>query len=254
MCGDFNGGPECGAVRLLEDGHLDETFLEDGEAVVTTRKVLRLEKPLVDVMATGDRPPPATLVVSELISTMAGAGDGTIYENPKLSQGMLDRLHRIYANMATQDSPSGSKVMGLADVERWLVTINGQLGRGSEYREAAKQMGWKDDGNGDGSEGFEAVKERIKLPQSGVLSVDGFVNVYQAELRQGKFWGISYDMAVLGEQLPDVGLFQSRYDRMYCSTVVETQAIMDFSCDTPCPSAVEPSDHLPIAAMFSIPR
>ncbi|GKY93184.1 hypothetical protein MPSEU_000286300 [Mayamaea pseudoterrestris] len=253
VCGDFNGGLECGAVRLLEDRKLDETFLEDGEPVVSSRKELRLEQPLVDVMATvTHREPPATLVVSELISTMVESGDGTSYENPKLSVSMLERLRRIHDRMATTVSPLGEKVMSVEDVEGWLIKINGQLGRGSEFREAAKQMGWKDDGKSDGKGGSDAAKDRIKLPQDGVLNYDGFVNVYQAELRQGKFWGIAYDMAVLGEPLPDVGLFQSRYDRMYCSAVVKPYAVMDFLCDAPCPNKDEPSDHLPIAASFSI--
>jgi hypothetical protein len=256
VCGDFNGGPECGAVRLLEDGYLDADFSEDGEPVVSSRKELRLEKPLVDVMATVDRLPPATLVVSELISTMVEptSEGATAYENPKLSQGMLERLQRIYERLATDDASSGGKVMGLSDVERWLETINGQVGRGSEFREAAKQMGWKDTAKGDASDNFEAIKQRIKLPPDGTLSLEGFVNVYEAELRQGKFWGIAYDMAVLGEALPDVGLFQSRYDRMYCSQVAQVDAVMDFSCSIPCPNAKEPSDHLPIAASFSISR
>ena len=49
VCGDFNGGPECGAVRFLEDGYIDETFREDGGPVSSGRKDLPLTEPLKDV-------------------------------------------------------------------------------------------------------------------------------------------------------------------------------------------------------------
>lgn len=253
VCGDFNGGAECGAVRYLEDGFVDESFLEDGEAIVSSRKEMPLKHPLVDAMVQVDRDPPSTLVVSELISSLIESDERTAYDDPQLSKGMLDRLRRIYDKFAAETTATGDSVMGLSDVEQWLVTINKQLGRGSEYREAAKQMGWKDDKESDDQEGHEAVKTRITLPPGGVLTFEGFHNVYLAELRQGKFWGIAYDMAILGEPLPEIGLFQSRYDRMYTSTAIETVAVMDFSCNAPCPNELEPSDHLPIAGLFSLP-
>ena len=49
VCGDFNGGEECGAVRYLEDGFIDEKFREDGEPVSSGRKNMPLSKPLKDV-------------------------------------------------------------------------------------------------------------------------------------------------------------------------------------------------------------
>jgi hypothetical protein len=193
-------------------------------------------------MTTVDREPPPTLVVSELISTVV-QGEGA-YENPKLSQQMLDRLERIYSRFASQQTDSGSRVMSVQDVETWLIAINNELGRGSEYRQAAREMGWRSDGDDD--------KAKIKLPPGGLLSLEGFINVYESELRQGKFWSLAYDMAVLGEPLPDVGVFEARYDRMYCSAAVRTTAVMDFTCSVPCPNKDEPSDHLCIAASFEI--
>jgi len=201
-----------------------------------------LENPLADVMDSIDRPPPPTLVVPELISIMV---KGSVYENARLSDDMINRLTRIYSRFATQTSDT--KVMNLQDVERWLIMINRQLGRGSEYREAARQMGWKEE-TARGEDG----KPRIELPANGLLSLEGFINVYQAELRQGKFWGIAYDMAALEEPLPDVGVFQARFDRMYCSEAVEPTAVMDFLCTEPCPNGKQPSDHLPVAAAFTI--
>jgi hypothetical protein len=187
-------------------------------------------------------------VVRELISLMV---KGDAYENPQLSDDVVERLTRIYNSFATLETDSGSRVMQVADVERWLVAINGQVGRGSEFREAALQMGWTE---GSATMFDDDGKARIGLPSGGNLSLSGFLNVYQIELRQGKFWGIAYDLAALGEPLPNAGVFQSRFDRMYCSAVVEPTTVMDFLCSDPCPNDREPSDHLPVAAAFTLNR
>jgi hypothetical protein len=190
--------------------------------------------------AVASREPPATLVVNELISLLVHEGHEA-YENPTLSNDMKERLERIYNRLATEQTDSGARVMNVQDVEQWLIAINGAVGRGSEFREAARKMGWK--GHDD---------KPTKLPSGGLLSLKGFVGIYEAELKAGKFWGIAHDMAVLGEPLPDAGVFQSRYDRIYCSAAAKPTAIMDFPCNRPCPNNDEPSDHLPIAASFSI--
>lgn len=255
VCGDFNGGRECAAVRYLEDGLVESSFLEDGEAVSSKPVVMPLSKPLIDAVATiVDREPPATLVVPELISLMvkSSSDSSTAYENPKLSDIMLERLQRIYKRYATD--PSGQ--MNVHDVERWLTDINGKVGRGSEFREAAKQMGWTDPNPELSSEDAENIvsvedlKARIQLPPDGFLPLSGFIHVYEEELRGGKFWGIAHDMAVLGEALPDAGVFRARFDRIYCSQALQVTAVIDTTCTTPCPNEVEPSDHLPVAAAF----
>lgn len=249
VCGDFNGGHECGAVRYLEDGKVDESFVEDGDQVSSRLKAMPFAQPLTDVMTTVDRPPPSTLVVPELISLMV---KGIAFDHAELSDEVVTRLTRIYDRLATHAPPSSTqRVMSPQDVERWMIATNGQLGRGSEFREAARQMGWKESNPEAAS---EEPKERIVLPPGGLLSLDGFVQVYQKELDAGKFWGIANDMAVLGEPLPDAGVFQSRYDRMYCSAGVQTTAVMDFLCSVPCPNNKEPSDHLPVAAAFTIKK
>lgn len=245
VCGDFNGGDECGALRYLEDGQVDETFIEDGEPVTSSKKVMPLASPLIDVTkAAAEREPPPTLVVPELIGRMV---EGDAYENPKLSKSMIVRLTSIYGRLAS-NGDGDAKRMNVKDVKKWLTLINLQLGRGDEFREAARQMGWTDSLL-EGS--FQEQKARIQLPPEGLLTLDGFIQVYQAELERGKFWGIAHDMAVLGEPLPDAGVFEARFDRLYCSAAVKPRAVVDTACKLPCPNQVEPSDHLPVAAVFS---
>lgn len=247
ICGDFNGGIECGAVRFLEEGFVDASFLEDGEQVSSNRKELPMKSPLQDVMSCTEHSPPPTMVVAELISQLVQGGDSG-YENPILSPGVVDRLKRIYNARASQED-GGAKNMSRQDVHQWLVDINGQVGRGDEYREAARQMGWTPPHD---SEGLSAddLKKRITLPENGVLTLEGFIAVYQRELNGGKFWGINHDLSILGEPLEDLGLFTARYDRMYCSEALRPIAILHFECDKPCPNDNEPSDHLPVAACF----
>ena len=40
-------------------------------------------------------------------------------------------------------------------------------------------------------------KYRVQIPEDGVLTLEGFTDVYQQELARGKFWGIAHDMDVL---------------------------------------------------------
>lgn len=240
VCGDFNGGQECGAVQYLEQGFIDETWIEDGDPVSSGRKEMPLAKPMIDVTTSvEDRAPPPTLVVPELISSMMAVGTD---DSPELSQDMVERLGRIHANLSSDNIN-----MSYEDVERWLVLINKQVGRGDEYREAARQMGWKDPNP---KTSFENQKARIELPKAGVLSLEGFVEVYRKELRAGKFWGVAHDMAVLGDPLPDIGVFTGRYDRMYHSQSITPTAVLDTTSEVACPNANEPSDHLPVAASF----
>ena len=49
VCGDFNGGSECGAVQYLEVGEVGPTFIEDGEPVSSKVKKSPLSHPMVDV-------------------------------------------------------------------------------------------------------------------------------------------------------------------------------------------------------------
>jgi hypothetical protein len=206
VCGDFNGGQDCGAVQYLEKGSIGPDFLEDGDAVSSKEKLLPLSSPMIDAVAADglvDRTPPATLVVSELISLMVDDGKvETCYINPHFSTVVLERLHRIYNNLASVSGEGSAKQMGKADVERWLTIINGKVGRGTEFRNAAKFMGWappteleeSGDESRNTSNKSDKKEERppIVIPDDGILTLDDFVAVYLSELREGKFWGSEY--------------------------------------------------------------
>lgn len=270
-CGDFNGGSESGAVRLLSDGIIGPDFLEDGEQVSSKEKVLPLSSPLIDAVDTDEldrdgAPPPPTLVVPELISLMfEKVEDESCYEDPHFSQDLLDRFERIYESFATvpvvQSDGVSRMQMGKSDAERWLALINLQVGRGSEFRTAAKSMGWvapqveseSDDENKKNNDAKKkAERPPIVIPDDGILSLEGFKDVYLDELRQGKFWGIAWDLARLGESLPVQDVFEARYDRVYCSSSLRPVAVMDTVSTLSCPNKAEPSDHLPVAVSFQV--
>jgi len=254
VCGDFNGSKECGAVHLVETASIDEKFLEDGEQVSSKVKSLPIP-PLIDAMATGrgeDEEPPATLVVPELISLMTQAGVEDAYANPQFSDGVTDRLKRIYKRFATKHDKDQTQLqMSKEDVAKWLTVINLQVGRGTEFRNAAKYMGWADTSKEiDGEQMNKSERPPIYIPDDGVLTLSDFINVYLDELKQGKFWGIAWDLAALGEPLPISEVFRARYDRMYCSVALQPAVVLDTVSDVACPNEHEPSDHLPVCASF----
>ena len=214
VCGDFNGGQECGAVEYLENGSVGPDFLEDGEPVSSKVKTLPLSSPMKDVTCSdedglkriNDEPPP-TLVVSELISLMIEGGDiETCFIDPKFSQDVIKKLERIYQRFATfqTDKDTNCMQMGKSDVERWLTLINGRVGRGTEFRNAAKFMGWVepaiqesesavgDSNHSDSLAGKKPERPPITIPDDGILTLDGLIGVYLDELKQGKFWGSKY--------------------------------------------------------------
>ena len=203
----------------------------------------------------GGGPAPATLIVPEIISLMIDQKDAeTAYSDPQFSTDVLDSLHRIYYRFATTQSPDASpeqKIesmhMGKADVEQWLNIINLRVGRGTEFRNAAKRMGW-DELSVENTMNDERAP--IFIPDNGILTLENFVSVYLDELRQGKFWGIAWDLAALDEPLAVNDVFRARYDRIYCSQSLQPAAVMDTLSDAACPNEFEPSDHLPVCASF----
>jgi hypothetical protein len=266
VCGDFNGGQECGAIQYLESGSIGPDFLEDGDQVSSNEKILPIP-PLTDAAVNINRGgegalPPATLVVPELISYMIENkrdDDGTTttaYKDPHFSEDVINRLRRIYSNFATTICDTTAEIqMGKNDVERWLTVINLCVGHGTEFRNAAKYMGWVEPILVTNEEINKDDRPPIIIPDNGILTLDDFIGVYIYELRQGKFWGIAWDLASLGEPCPGGvnDIFRERYDRIYASQSLLPVAVLDTISDKACPNEYEPSDHLPVCASF-LPR
>ncbi|KAK1748621.1 hypothetical protein QTG54_000560 [Skeletonema marinoi] len=171
-------------------------FIEDGEQVSSKAKKLPLSAPLndaIDMDREDDNPVPSTLVVPELISIMIDQGNiETAYMEPQFSQQVIDRLTRIYKRLQKTHLDPNDK--------------------GGQFRNAAKYMGWKEPP----TDPDEKKEDRppIVIPDDGVLTFSDFVAVYLDELRQGKFWGIAWDLAKLDEPLDVDEVFQARYDRI----------------------------------------
>ena len=51
-------------------------------------------------------------------------------------------------------------------------------------------------------------------------------------MKRGKLWGIANDLAALGEPVPDVGVFRARFDRIYNSSMLQPEAVIDFCSPT----------------------
>jgi endonuclease/exonuclease/phosphatase family metal-dependent hydrolase len=253
VCGDFNGDESCAAVRYIKDGSVSDKFVEHGDIVSSKGKMIPKEiGPMMDVVLQANKGDleavPPTLVVPEFITFMVDQKEEDD-SHPQMSQSVIRRLVNIYNSFAT----SADGLMTRADVKRWLMKINGRTREGSEFLAAAKYMGWHSPQDEHGS-GLEPCNT---LPADGRLTLEGFMSIYEEELRQGLYWSIAHDLAVLGKPIVPVenpetlALYQGRFDRMYCSpSTLHPTCVVSAYCDKPCPNDVEPSDHLPIAASF----
>lgn len=189
VCGDFNGDDRSAAVRVLEDGAIEPDFVEDGETVTSKTKRSPFP-PMVDAAAAAaERPPPPTLVLPELISVLTAQGDQG--RGTSMSEGTRAALRAIF-----EDFSGGAATMNAEQVERWLVRINGQLGRGSEFRAAAREMAGPDAPSASPAPDAAAPAAQAEAPEAappaaippdGTLSWDAFCRVYDAELAAGKY-------------------------------------------------------------------
>jgi len=136
--------------------------------------------------------------------------------------------------------------MEKAGVEEWLRTVNGEVGRGSEFRSA---MGC-----------FERNGEEA-------LSLLDFVDIYRSELAEGKYWGVQHDLVACDADFappmrePPEAPFQAALDGVHISaSALRAVAIQEplpteqldaalHHGDFP-PNTWHPSDHLPLAVML----
>ena len=137
-----------------------------------------------------------------------------------------------------------SKRLRQEEEKVWLLKINKQLGRGSEFRHA------------------QALKE---AHDGSCLTRADFHKLYQQELAEGKFWGVEHDVSVLrgGRGMHVEGsVFTADFDYVYYSTqslkLVGVQQLLPearmqelLSGQSTLPNEFHPSDHLPVAAVLA---
>jgi hypothetical protein len=260
--------------------------------------------------------PPPTMIVEELYDVLTiplpdQLSDPPPYQdsllltplaqyNLQLSPLATDRLRLMFEKYAQtflplpgSSSNSDKKVMSSGDIKRWLVDINKEWNRGSEYRAAMIRMKFFSSpaSSKKTSSSFPRppspppsslpgesprVQEEehpsvpspsVSIPDNGYLDWPEYRSIYEQMIAEGKVWAVSSDMATCGFQLPDSSrVFTARYDRIYISGAL--QDCLVHVRDIPCgsieegcrgvggclPNALYPSDHLPVAIALSLPN
>jgi len=242
FCGDFNSQGSSAVREFLVRGSVGPDFRESGDPTekgqegrqVTSKVRSQTVGTFVDAAEeafAGN--PPATILAANIDSKM-------VQPDGSLTTAMLTALETAFRRCS-----SDGKVMTKAEVEQWLVAINGQFGRGSEYRFAM------------------AALERNGGEQ---LSKADFVELYRAEVNEGKFWGVEHDLRVMGNlgmAVPEEGPCQLRFDYIYYGaeslrlvavqeplTAAQHNSVFGPPWEV-LPNAWHPSDHLPVAAAFA---
>ena len=270
VCGDFNSQGATGVRELLTRGAVDPAFRESGDEtereqvdgggvsdtpLTTKRKTIELGR-FADAYALAYQtgPPPPTLVGQSLMPVMLAGDSG------EASAAMREAVAKVFGAFSSirndgtgDDGDDGCEVrlMTRSDVDRWLLAINFELGRGSEMRSAEKLL---------------LAHAEVGEPEC--LTSADLLAIYQEELDQGKFWAIEHDLTRLngaGLARPGDAPWEARFDYIYftagtlrCDAVMESLAEDDrarlYSAGERAilPNSWHPSDHLPLAARFSL--
>ena len=85
---------------------------------------------------------------------------------------------------------------------KWLLAINKEVGRGSEYRAAHACMEAREvcqrNGTVCGVSVYLCVCVSLRMGvEGGELTRADFHTVYAGELQEGKYWGVEHDLSVL---------------------------------------------------------
>ena len=246
VCGDMNALEGDAVLFFAENGSIGPEWGGEGEKkVISKEKKLSIKLRDASLEGKGVREPPNTLVVRELVSLLEG-GVGGEEGKGGLSEGVAEMLGRVFGRFATGEK-GGEKVMVKGDVERWLKVVNMVVGRGSEFRWAVKKMRESLEYN---SSSFSPTEEddppADSLPDNGFLTLSSFLAIHLEELNDGGCWGVAHNLYLLGELLPNKGLYKVRFDRVYVSEGLELCCVRDVVCEEACPNEREPSDHLPV--------
>ena len=253
ICGDFNEDGETGVKKLLTAGLVPAGFSCEGITLTTKDKKQELGA-FTDAhsaaYAAANRPRPPTLISANLDNHFLEPGpvvdDSAGAPAPVPTGKLLDALLKAW-NMLVGNK---EQLMSREQMEEWLIKINGQLGRGSEFRAA---------------QGALDKKKEAGLEEA--LAFEDFVEVYMDELRQGKFWGVHHDLqqalACPVQAAGEGPAFQVVYDYIYSSPQLIVEAVREeltddelaraVKGDDPLPNAWQPSDHVMQTAVFRFP-
>ena len=244
VAGDFNSQGHSAVRELLTAGEVlpafresgDPTEREQGSTEITSKAKKQPFGAFGDAL--GDaceragcaRPP--TMVVQDLMATMLDEASG---DEGTPSAAMTAALDECFDGLSADGA-----VLTEEEERAWLIKINKQVGRGSEFRAAQAP------------------------PSATALTRADFHSVYQDELAQGKFWGVEHDLCVMrGRGLHKEGsTFTADFDYVYYTKATlrlegvqallpEAQMEQLLAGTTSLPNEFHPSDHLPLAAAFA---
>lgn len=243
FCGDFNSEGHTAVRELLVNGAVTADFREAGsdEAITKKGKKQRIGAfvDAADCFFQGNAP--ATLLLPKLDSKML-AGEGPLSQRRPTDElvAAVDKAFQLCCS-------EGRTVMLREDIDRWLIKINGKLGRGAEH--------------------FLAMAKFKSHGGEEMLTRDDFLDILMSCLHDGKFWEVNYDLNViggLGLAVPSEGPCELRMDYIYFTpaslrlvTVQEPLSreqharIFSDPWDV-LPNAWHPSDHLPVVATFEL--
>ena len=303
LAGDTNvAGPESGCTsavdELLSTGRLLSSFREEDRIITSKDKSVPLIPHFTDpysyIFSQSDssysKSPPPTMVVEELYSLLSkriGTEDskpsGLLTEEGKHDDGdeseadpleLSDEAVRLFSKVFDDFAShrvADCAVMSSIDVARWLTVINGQVGRGSEFRAAVGAMkatepvqnetistkSEEDSASSakDSSSSSAVGSGDRELLPDGYLTLAAFLSIYRAELRQGKVWGLLHDLAACQHPLTlSDRFFTVRYDRIYVAGDIDIVAVrLNDQDEGPLrclPNEKHPSDHIPVGAVL----
>jgi hypothetical protein len=191
----------------------------------------------------------------------------------KYAQTSLPPLSGLSVSDSSSDTQR--RVMSSGDTKRWLIDINKEWNRGSEFRAAMIRMKFFSSQLDSTAMPPPPPSEEknssvsvasVAMPANGYLDWSEYRSIYEQMIAEGKVWAVSADMATCGFPLPDSSrVFTARYDRIYISGGLKD--CLMYVRDIPCgsieegcrgvggclPNALYPSDHLPVAITLSLP-
>ena len=204
VCGDFNSQGSTAVRQLLCAGEVLPDFRESGDPTelrqqeneVTSKPKRHKLGAFFDAAAAafgeadGVSPPPS-LICPTLQPKMARE------DTDEPTEGLLQALGGMFAKLSAD-----GETMTAPEQEHWLTLVNKKVGRGDEYRNAAKARLARG----------EDVTDLTKRD---------FEWIYAQELSNGKFWGIEHDLRVVtGTGLATAGEppFTARFDYAYATS------------------------------------